>query len=69
MQWVLIIAFAFHTPTGDLKSGSLSLDMPSRQACLEEARDFEVMKFQIGKAKFTTSATCISLGEDEQIET
>ena len=69
MQWVLIIAFAFHTPAGELKGGSFSLDMPSEQICLEEAKDFTVMKFQLGKAKFSSSASCISVGKDDSIET
>ena len=69
MQWILIISFAFHTPAGEIKSGALSLDMPSRQICLEEAKDFEVMKLQLGRAKFTAGATCISVGEDDSIET
>ena len=69
MQWVLIIALAFHTPAGEIKGRSFSLDMPSEQICLEQAKDFEVMKFQLGKAKFTAGASCISVGEDSSIET
>ncbi len=64
--WVLIIAFAFYNADQEMESGSITIDMPSWQACEKRAAQFQEVKMNFGDKAFTSSASCFNANKVEK---